>query len=111
VTDDEDLTALRLRRCQCTCEAWGHPGVCDGRDVAEITVRTPNPEWDLWPAANKGTFKLCPPCYSALMGLPGRLWMWDANIEAFGYPTIEMLYAAEYERIRREWEREAEAAE
>jgi hypothetical protein len=44
------------------------------------------------------------------MRLAGKLWMWDANIEAFGYPTIDMLYVAEYERIRREWAREAEAA-
>ncbi len=85
------------RRCQCTCEAWGHPGVCDGRDVAEITAEPG--KWNLWPAANTGTFRLCPPCCSALRRLADRLAVWDMNIEAYGYPTIEMLYAAEHKRL------------
>jgi hypothetical protein len=93
------VEAVSERRCQCTCEAWGHPGVCDGRDVCGITASAPNPEWNLWPAANEGTFRLCPPCYSALRRLADKLWMWDMNIEAFGYPTIDMMYAAEYERL------------
>lgn len=93
------MTELPERQCQCTCEAWGHPGVCDGRDVTEITVRTPNPQWDLWPAANKATFRLCPPCRSALLCLGDRLAVWEMNVEAFGYPTLDMLYAAEYQRL------------
>jgi hypothetical protein len=52
---------------------------------------------DLWPAANTGEFRLCPACVSALARLADRTHVWDMNIEAYGYPTAEMMYAAEYE--------------
>jgi hypothetical protein len=88
------------RRCQCTCDAWGHPGVCDGRDVCTITATRPTPALDLWPAANVGEFKLCPPCMHALRCLADKISMWDMNMEAFGHPTIEMWMQAEVERLR-----------
>jgi hypothetical protein len=87
------------RLCQCACDAWGHPGTCDGRDCCEVTATRPRPEWDLWPGANAGTFRLCPPCLSALKRLQDRIALWDMNIEAFGYPTLEMLHEAEYRRL------------
>jgi hypothetical protein len=88
-----------VRDCQCTCEAWGHPGVCDGRDVCTLTAEPRNPKLDLWPAANVGEFRLCPPCSHALRELIERVTPWEMNIEAFGYPTIEMLEQAEIDRL------------
>ena len=87
------------RRCQCTCDAWGHPGTCDGRGVCTLTAGPRTPALDLWPAANTGEFRLCPPCVSALRCLAGKLQVWDMNMEAFGYPTLEMWEQAEIERL------------
>jgi hypothetical protein len=87
------------RACQCTCAAWGHPGACDGRDVCTITAEPRNPDLDLWPAANVGEFRLCPPCLRALNELIIRVAGWEMNIEAFGYPTIGMLEQAEIDRL------------
>lgn len=90
---------MTARLCECTCKAWGHPGVCDGRDVCTLTAETPRPEWNLWPAANTGTFRLCPPCVLALRQLVDRLAVWDMNIEAYGYPTYDMFIQAEVDRL------------
>ena len=86
------------RSCQCACEAWGHPA-CDGCGCCEITATRPRAEWDLWPGANTGTFRLCHPCLSALMRLQDKVAVWDMNIEAYGYPALEMLHEAESRRL------------
>lgn len=87
--------------CQCTCEAWGHPGTCDGRGVCVLTAGPRDPALDLWPAANVGEFRLCPPCYQALRRLIDRVQPWAMNLEAFGYPALEMLEQAGIERLSR----------
>jgi hypothetical protein len=87
--------------CQCTCEAWGHPGTCDGRSPCTLTAGPRDPALDLWPAANVGEFRLCWPCYHALRKLIERLHVWDMNLEAFGYPTLGMLEQAEIDRLSR----------
>jgi hypothetical protein len=88
-----------MGNCQCTCEAWGHPGTCNGQDTCVLTAEPRDPALDLWPAANVGEFRLCWPCYHALLKLIDRVRPWDMNLEAFGYPTLGMLESAEIDRL------------